>query len=67
MLPNIKKYIKYFIDINKKFIIIIGNNIKIINPIKDKFEYKYENIKNIINYVKNFGSWRVLIKEESHD
>ena len=54
----------HFIILNS---IIDNDTIKIINPIKNKFEYKYENIKNIIDYAKNFGSWRVLIKEESHD
>ena len=52
------------------FIILNGidnNKIRIINPIKNKFEYKLENTKNIIKYCKNYGSWRILIKEDNND
>lgn len=51
----------HFIILNS----IDNDIIKIINPIKDRFEYKQENIKDIINYTKKFGFWRILIKEVS--
>ena len=52
------------------FIILNGihnNKINVINPIKDKYEYRSENINNIIKYCKNYGSWRILIKEDMYD
>ncbi len=52
------------------FIILNGisnNKIKVINPIKDKYEYRNENISDIIKYCKNYGSWRILIKEDIYD
>ena len=52
------------------FIIINGidnNKIRIINPIKNKYEYKLENIENVIKYCRNYGSWRILIKEDNDD
>lgn len=51
------------------FIILNGidtNKIKIINPIKNKYEYKLENVENIIKYCENYGSWRILIKETNY-
>lgn len=52
------------------FIILNGidnNKIRIINPIKNKYEYKLENVENIIKYCENYGSWRILIKEDNND
>ncbi len=52
------------------FIILNGidnNKIRIINPIKNKYEYKLENIENVIKYCRNYGSWRILIKEDNDD
>lgn len=52
------------------YIIISGlenKKVKIINPIKSKYEYKFETPANIIKYCKNYGSWRILIKEEKSD
>ncbi|MEG0826622.1 MAG: cysteine peptidase family C39 domain-containing protein [Bacilli bacterium] len=49
------------------FIILNGiekDKIKIINPIKEKYEYKFEKLEDIIKYCKNYGCWRILIKEE---
>lgn len=53
------------------FIILNGLNsekmVNVINPIKDKYEYRIETINNIIKYCKNYGSWRILIKGGSYD
>lgn len=49
------------------FIIITGikkDKVRIVNPVKDKFEIKYFKISKIIKSCINFGSWRLLIKEE---
>lgn len=46
---------------------MVNNKVKVINPIKDKYEQKTESIKNIIKFCKNFGYWRILIKEDTHD
>ncbi|MEG0977558.1 MAG: hypothetical protein RSF02_03295 [Bacilli bacterium] len=43
---------------------ILNNKVKVINPIKERYEYKLEEPKNIIKYCKNYGSWRILIKED---
>ncbi len=51
----------HFIIVNNE---ILGNKIKIINPIKDKYEEKYMTIKELIKCCKNYGSWRLLIKED---
>ena len=53
----------HFIILNGTF----NDKIKVINPRKDKYEYKTENIKDIIKYCKNYGSWRILIKEDMND
>ena len=50
----------HFIILNK----INNDLVSIINPIKDKYEFKEETIDNIIKYCKNYGSWRLLIKEK---
>ena len=52
------------------FIVLNGidnNKIRIINPTKNKYEYKLENAENIIKYCENYGSWRILIKEDNND
>lgn len=52
------------------FIILNGiynNKIGIINPIKNKYEYKLESANNIIKYCKNYGSWRILIEGDNDD
>lgn len=52
------------------FIILKGLNndkIEIINPIKEKYEYKMETTENIIRFCENYGSWRILIKEDNND
>ena len=46
---------------------MVNNKVKVINPRKDKYEYKTENIEDIIKYCKNYGSWRILIKEDIDD
>ncbi len=45
----------------------INNEIKIINPIKEQYECKLKKPKDIIQCCKNYGSWRVLIKEDIND
>lgn len=51
----------HFIILNK----IENGKIKVINPIKETFEYKLESFENIIKYCQNYGSWRILIKEDN--
>lgn len=41
-----------------------GENVKVINPIKDKYEIKVMNIKFLIKACRNYGSWRILIGED---
>jgi hypothetical protein len=41
-----------------------GENVKVINPIKEKYEIKIFNINFLIKTCKNNGNWRILIKEE---
>ena len=55
---------RHFIIVNKE---ISKNKIKIINPIKDKYEEKYMTIQKLINCCKDYGSWRLLIKEDLND
>ena len=50
------------------FIILDGlcnGKIKIINPQKNQYETRIENIRNVVKYCRNYGSWRILIKEEN--
>ncbi len=52
------------------FIIMNGwlqNKVKIIIPRKTKYEEQIESLSHIIKYCKDFGSWRILIKEEKND
>lgn len=51
----------HFIIVNNE---VLGNKVKIINPIKDKYEEKYMTIKELIKCCKDYGSWRLLIKED---
>ncbi len=53
----------HFIVLDK----IFNNKVKVINPIKDKYEYTLKELKDIIKYCKNYGSWRILIKEDIDD
>lgn len=50
------------------FIILLKTNnnglIKVINPIKDKYEIKYLSDNFLIDCCKEYGSWRILIGEE---
>lgn len=41
-----------------------GKNIRVINPIKEKYEIKILDINFLIKACKNYGAWRVLIMEE---
>lgn len=41
-----------------------GENVKVINPIKKKYEVKVFNIDFLIKTCKNNGAWRILIREE---
>ena len=41
-----------------------GENVKVINPIKDKYEVKILNINFLIKTCRNNGAWRILIMEE---
>ncbi len=50
----------HFIIINKK---IDKGVVEIINPIKNKYEKKFVNIKKLLYCCKDYGSWRILIKE----
>ncbi|NLA33437.1 MAG: hypothetical protein GX861_01035 [Tenericutes bacterium] len=50
----------HFIIINK---IIDKDNVEIINPIKNKYENKLINITKLLLCCKDYGSWRILIKE----
>lgn len=47
------------------FILLSGINncglIKVINPIKDKYEIKYFSASFLIDCCKEYGSWRILI------
>lgn len=53
------------------FIILCARNdryVRIINPIKDKYEEKLLDIDFLVNIAKNYGSWRILINgEEKYD
>ncbi len=52
------------------FIILNGmyhGKVRIINPIKDKYEYRIENTKNVIKYCEDYGAWRILVKEDRSD
>ncbi|MDD2377981.1 MAG: hypothetical protein PHF30_03025 [Bacilli bacterium] len=40
------------------------NNVEIINPVKSKYEKKYIGISKLLSCCKNYGSWRILIKED---
>lgn len=44
-----------------------GENVKVINPVKEKYETKVMNIKFLIEACKNYGSWRILIREDKND
>lgn len=44
-----------------------GENVKVINPIKDKYEIKILNLNFLIESCKNNGAWRILIMEEKND
>lgn len=49
------------------YIILCNRNdrlVKIINPIKDKYEEKVVDIDFLVDSAKNYGSWRILINEE---
>lgn len=48
----------HFIIISK----VEGKLVKVINPIKDKYEVKTLSKRFIINCCKHYGSWRILIK-----
>ena len=41
-----------------------GENVKVINPIKEKYEVKMLNVDFLIKTCKNNGAWRILIREE---
>ncbi len=41
-----------------------GQNVKVINPIKDKYEIKILNLNFLIKTCRNNGAWRILIMEE---
>ena len=41
-----------------------GENVKVINPIKERYETKILNINFLIKACRNYGAWRILIKEE---
>ena len=43
---------------------IKDNKVNVINPIKDKYENRLEDLNDIINYCKDYGSWRILVKEK---
>ena len=41
-----------------------GNKVKVINPIKEKYEIKTLNINFLIKACKDYGAWRIIIMEE---
>ena len=51
----------HFIILNK---INKNNLVEVINPTKDKYEIKYLSLDFLIRCCKNYGAWRVIIKEE---
>ena len=44
-----------------------GENVKVINPIKDKYEIKILNLNFLIKACKNNVAWRILIMEGKND
>lgn len=42
---------------------IENNIVSIINPQKNKYEFKEIELDDLISYSSNFGSWRILIKK----
>ena len=52
------------------FIILNGmdnDKVKIINPIKNKYEYILDTPENVIRFCEKYGSWRILIEEDNSD
>ena len=52
------------------FIILNGkkdNKVKVINPMKEKYEIKYLPKRFLINCCKRYGSWRIVIKGGKND
>ena len=41
-----------------------GENIRVINPIKEKYEIKILNINFLIKACRDYGAWRILVREE---
>lgn len=48
----------HFIILNKTY----GGKVRIINPVKDKYENIKRTKEEVIKYCENFGFWRILIK-----
>jgi len=48
----------HFVILNKTY----GGKVRIINPVKDKYENIKRTKEEIIKYCENFGFWRILIK-----
>ena len=49
------------------YIILNGrkdNNVKVINPIKEKYEEKRLSVDFLVRASKDYGAWRILINEE---
>ena len=44
-----------------------GENIRVINPIKEKYEIKILNINFLIKACRDYGAWRILIRKEKND
>lgn len=50
----------HFVILNKTY----GGKVRIINPIKDKYENIKREKEEVVKYGENFGSWRILIKAD---
>lgn len=44
-----------------------NDKVKIINPIKNKYEYILDTPENVIRFCEKYGSWRILIEEDNSD
>ena len=44
-----------------------GDEVNVINPIKEKYEKKTLNINFLIKACKDYGAWRIIIMEGKND
>lgn len=44
-----------------------NGKVNVINPIKNKYEHKQYTKEELICFCKDYGSWRILIKEDTND